>query len=279
MKYKSNIMDININNNVLYLTFKEFDKYKFINHAFSTKIGGISQGEFSSMNLGFNRGDPRENVIKNYHLFCDAAGFDYESLVASSQDHNTNIRVVNSSDRGIGIYREHDMESVDGLVTNKKDVTLVTYYADCTPLFFIDPAKKVVGLAHAGWRGTVKKIGKVMVDKMLEIYGSDKSDIVCAIGPAIGFCCFEVDYPVFEIFSGLKDLDTNKFIKDNKNGKYMIDLHETNKQILIKAGIPEDNIIVSDICTKCSHELLFSHRETKGRRGGMAAMISLKDCN
>lgn len=276
MIFNSNTMNLNINKNVVYLTFKKFEKFHFVTHAFSTKIGGISQNEFSSMNLGFNRGDPKENVIKNYRIFCDAVGFNYDSLVASSQDHNTNIRIVNSKDKGIGIYREHDLNSVDGLVTDEYGITLVTYYADCTPLFFIDPIKRVVGLAHAGWRGTVKKIGKIMVKTMIENYNSNASDIICAIGPAIGPCCFEVDYPVYEKFTSLHELDTKRFIKDNKNGKYMINLPEANKQILINSGILKNNITVSDLCTKCNHELLFSHRKTNGIRGSLAAMIALK---
>lgn len=277
MNFKSSMMDLNMKDGVGYLTFRRLQEFEFVKHAFSTKLGGVSEGEFESMNLGFGRGDKKSNVIENYHRFCDAVGFDFNSLVASSQDHNTYIRCVDEKDKGIGIYRDKDIMSVDGLVTNKKGITLVTYYADCTPIFFVDSVKKVVGLVHAGWRGTVKEIAANMIYNMKNNYGSNAEDVICAIGPAIGKCCYEVDKPVYEQFEKIKDIDKTKIYKEKKGLKYDIDLWETNRQILLKSGVKDENIVVGDICTKCSSELLFSHRATNGKRGTLAAMICIKD--
>ena len=277
MEFNSKVFNLNTNGNVKYLTFKKLEDYKFINHAFSTKFAGVSKNEFSSMNLGFNGIDANENVIENYHIFCDAAGFDFNSLVASSQDHHTNIRCVEEKDKGIGIYRPKDMQSVDGLLTNVKNITLVTYYADCTPIFYLDPKNKVIGLAHAGWRGTVLGIAPKMIETMKEKYNSNPSDIICAIGPAIGKCCYEVDEPVYEKFAAIDGIDIESISKPTMQGKYMIDLWNTNKYRLMSCGIREENIEVGDICTKCRSDLLFSHRATNGKRGTLAAMLCIKE--
>ena len=196
----SQTMTLNENKGVYFLKYNKLNKIDFINHAFSTRIGGVSENEFSSMNLSFGRGDPDENVTKNYKIFCDAAGFDYESLVASAQDHNTFVRVVTKEDRGVGIYKPRDIKSVDALVTNEKGVTLVTYYADCTPLFFVDTNKKAIGLAHGGWRGTVGRIGEKVLKTMNENYGTNPQDVTVCIGPAISKCSYEADAPAAETF-------------------------------------------------------------------------------
>lgn len=276
MDFTSKVMSLNNADSVPYLTYNSLSEINFINHAFSTRLGGVSDGEFSSMNMAFNRGDNPKNVTENYRRICSSAGFEFESLVASAQDHHTFVRAVTSKDRGIGIYKPRDIESVDALITNERGVTLVTYYADCTPLFFVDTNKKAIGLAHAGWRGTVGKIGKKIVEKMTKLYKTNPSDIVAAIGPAISVCCYEVDKPCADNFLNLEGLDTEKFVFPKENGKYLIDLLETNRQILVSSGVKPENITVSDLCTNCNSELLWSHRATKGRRGTMSAFMCIK---
>ena len=261
---------------VPYLTYDSLSEITFINHAFSTKHGGVSEGEFESMNFAFNRGDNPDNVTQNYKRFCQSAGFEYETLTASAQDHNTVVRAVTEKDCGVGIYKPRDMESVDALITNEKGVTLVTYYADCTPLFFVDTKNKAIGLAHAGWRGTVGRIGEKVVKKMTELYGTNPADIKAAIGPAISVCCYEVDYPCAENFLKLEGLESEKFVFPKENGKYMLDLLETNRQILVSCGVKPENITVSDVCTNCNSDLLWSHRATKGHRGTMCAFMCIK---
>ena len=276
MNFSSNVMKLNNVNSVPYLTYNSLSEIDFINHAFSTRLGGVSTDEFTSMNLAFNRGDSPENVTENYKRFCKSAGFDYESLIASSQDHHTFVRAVTKENVGVGIYKPKDIESVDALITNEPGVTLVTYYADCTPLFFVDTKQKAIGLAHAGWRGTVGRIGDNVVKKMQSLYGTDPSDIKAAIGPAISVCCYEVDKPCADNFLALDELDSTKFVFPKGNGKFMIDLLETNRQILVHAGVKNENITVSDVCTNCNSELLWSHRATKGHRGTMSAFMCIK---
>ena len=277
MNFTSKVMTLNNADSVPYLTYNSFSEINFINHAFSTRLGGVSEGEFSSMNMAFNRGDNPDSVTENYRRICKSAGFDFESLTASAQDHNTVVRAVTAENRGVGIYKPRDMQSVDALITNEKGITLVTYYADCTPLFFVDTKNRAIGLAHAGWRGTVGRIGESVVERLKECYGTDPADIVAAIGPAISVCCYEVDKPCADNFYALNDLDSSRFVFPKDDGKYMIDLLEANRQILVAAGVKSENITISDLCTNCNSELLWSHRATKGRRGTMSAFMCISD--
>lgn len=276
MNFQSKTMTLNNIDTVPYLTYNSLSEINFINHAFSTRLGGVSVGEFTSMNMAFNRGDNPGSVTENYKRICNSAGFDFDSLTASAQDHNTFVRAVTSENKGVGIYKPRDLQSVDALITNEKGITLVTYYADCTPLFFVDTKQKAIGLAHAGWRGTVGRIGEKVVNKMTELYGTNPADIAAAIGPAISVCCYEVDKPCADNFYALSDLDSSRFVFLKENGKYMIDLLETNRQILVAAGVKNENITVSDVCTNCNSELLWSHRATKGKRGTMSAFMCIK---
>lgn len=276
VNFKSNTMTLNNPDTVPYLTYNSLSEIKFINHAFSTRLGGVSEGIFESMNLAFNRGDNPDSVTENYRRLCRSAGFDFDTLVASAQDHHTFVRRVTSADCGIGITKPRDIESVDALITNEPNVTLVTYYADCTPLFFVDTKNKAIGLAHAGWRGTVGRIGQKVVEKMTAEFGTNPKDLVCAIGPAISKCCYEVDEGCADEFRQLDDLHTPRFIFPKENNKYMIDLLEANRQILIRAKVKPKNITVSDLCTRCNSDLLWSHRATKGERGTMCAFMELK---
>lgn len=277
MTFNSKTMRLNNSDTVPYLTYNFLSEIDFINHAFTTRLGGVSEGEFTSMNMAFNRGDKPENVTENYKRFCKSAGFEYESLVASAQDHNTFVRRATSADKGIGIYKPRDMQSVDALITNEKGVTLVTYYADCTPLFFVDVKTKAIGLAHAGWRGTVGRIGEKVIKKMRDEFGTNPADVRVAIGPAISVCCYEVDKPCAENFLSLDGTDTSDFVLPKGNGKYMVDLLEANRQILVSAGVAPENIVLSDLCTNCNSDLLWSHRATKGRRGTMSAFMCITD--
>ncbi len=278
MPFMSKEMRLHFHNAVGYLTFPMLDELPFVRHAFSTRTGGVSTGEFSSMNLSFGRGDKEENVLRNYQLFCNAAGFDYNGLVASAQDHNTVVRRVGAAERGIGIWRPRDKTSVDALITDEPGIVLVTYYADCVPLYFVDPVRRAIGLAHAGWRGSLNRIGARTVEEMQRQFGSNPGDIVAAIGPSIGPCCYEVDEPVAAQFAGLSDLQPDAFLhpRPERPGKYLLDLWEENRRVLLAAGIAPQKITVTDVCSCCNSGLLFSHRATGGKRGGMAAMMSLQ---
>lgn len=268
-------MELQENNGVSFFTFPAWSALPFVTHAFSSREGGVSQHEFATMNLNFNRGDSDEHVLENYRRFCSAVGFDFNKLVASAQDHHTVIRRVTSEQAGIGIWKPRDMQSVDGLITNEPGVVLVTYYADCVPLYFVDPVKKAIGLAHAGWRGTVAEMGARMVQAMQTEFHSNPGDLLVAIGPSIGSCCYEVDAPVYEKVMALSYISPKDCLQPVSEGKYMLDLWEVNRQVLIHAGVPENQITVGDVCTRCHSDLLFSHRLMGAKRGGMAAMMAL----
>lgn len=269
-------MRLDINDGTGVLRFPALEQCSGVNHAFSTRIGGVSCNEFASMNLGFGRGDEDDIVAENYRIFCRAAGFESESLVTGNQDHHVNVRRVGKEQRGIGVWREKDMESIDGLCTDEKGVTLVIYCADCVPLYFIDEKHHAIGLAHAGWRGTADGMAEVMVKRMSEEFGTEPKDIRAAIGPSICKECFEVDEPVAAEF--LKLDGAEKFVTEkDEHGKYHVDLWECNRQFMLSAGIPAENITVGGVCTMHESDLLFSHRKTRGQRGSNCAMLALKD--
>ena len=277
MKLNAENMEFDQNGDVAYLTFPAFSAYPFVRHAFSTRLGGVSKNEFTSMNLAFGRGDSDENVRENYRRFCRAVGFSYDSLVSSAQDHHTFIRRVGKEQCGVGIWKPKDMESVDGLITDEPGVTLVTHYADCVPVFLLDPKKRAIGLVHAGWRGTAAKIALAGVQAMQREFGSRPDDLLAGIGPSIGPCCFEVDAPVRDAFAALTELHPETLIREDGGGKFHIDLWEANSRILMEAGVPKASVTVGGVCTKCHADLLFSHRATGGKRGGLSAFLALEE--
>lgn len=272
MNFNSSVLTLNTVNGISYLTFDKLSEIPFITHAFSTKLGEGSLTKHP-MDMSFDH-DDRDAVTENYKLLCGAVGLDYTSLVASSQDHHTFVRVCTSAQKGIGIYREKDIISVDALVTVEPGVTLCTYYADCTPIFFVDTVTHAVGLAHAGWRGTVGRIAQKVVETMRDSFGTDPKDLVCAVGPNISVCCYEVDEPCANEFYAL-GLDSDRFVFPKDGGKFMVDMLECNRQLLVESGVKPDNITLSDICTQHNSDLLWSHRATKGDRGLMCAMLRI----
>ena len=260
---------------LVYITFPNMEKVG-VTAAFTTRLGGVSCGQYASMNMSFTNGDDPENVRQNYNILFSSLGLDPEKAVISHQTHTDNIRIVTKEDIGKGIIRERDYKDVDGLVTNIPGVALVTQFADCVPLLFFDPKKQVIAASHAGWRGTVLEIGLKTVKIMRELFGSDPADILAAIGPSIGKCCYEVDDPVALEIEKISYLKKEKLLFSKGGGKYQLDLKETNRQILINAGIKDSNICVSDLCTCCHSEIFHSHRATAGKRGNLAAVIALK---
>ena len=262
-------------NGVGYLRFPFLSKIPGISHAFSTRIGGVSRHEYAAMNLSLNSGDLRENAEENYRLLAAALNLSAERLVAGAQDHQTNIRRVGSEQAGIGIWRERDMESVDGLCTDETELPLVIYCADCVPLYFYDPIHRAIGLAHAGWKGTAAGIAAEMVSKMQAEFGSDPKSLIAAIGPSICGECFEVDLPVAEIFSLLHGAE--HFVREGENDKFHVDLWGCNRQFLLDAGVTAENIHSSGICSMENSDLIFSHRKTRGHRGGNAAVLCLTE--
>lgn len=271
------VLKENWKDEVCFLTFPALEAYEEIIHGFSTRIGGVSENEFSQMNLSFSRGDVRENVLENYRRIAAAIGFDDTHIVCSDQTHTVNVREVTQEDLGKGYIRPRDYTDVDGLVTNTPGVVLATFYADCVPLYFVDPVHHAVGLSHSGWRGTVGDIAGVTVRLMQEKYGTEPLDIVAAIGPSICQSCYEVSEDVIDQFKEAYDGSLwERLFYAKENGKYQLNLWEACRQNMLRAGIAKEHISVTDICTCCNPDILFSHRASCGKRGNLAAFLGLR---
>lgn len=278
-KYKSkeSVMTLWEKEGVPFLQFNALNECGIVTHGFSTRMGGVSEGIYASMNLSYTRGDKEEAVTENFIRFAKALEVRPEDYVFSDQTHTTNIRVVTEEDRGKGFTKPRDYHDIDGLVTNVKGLVLSTFYADCVPLYFVDVKNKAIGLSHSGWKGTVGEIGRRTIETMEKEYGSKPEDILVAIAPSICRECYEVSEDVAVEFQKIfPEEEYDKIMDDKGNGKYQLDLWECNKRILLRAGILEENISVTNICTCCNSELLFSHRASHGKRGNLGAFLMLK---
>lgn len=278
LKYKDNrhIFD-ECGKTVPYLEFSLLRDSGIVNHGFSTRLGGVSEGCFSSMNLSFDRGDRPEAVQENFRRIGKAIGVECGDMVLSQQTHTTNVRLVTEEDRGKGIVRERDYTDVDGLITDVPGICLVTTYADCVPLYFADPVKKAIGLSHSGWRGTVGRIGQKTIEKMQQYFGSDPSDILAAIGPSVCMDCYEVSEDVILRFQKVFDKqDWGDLFYEKPGGKYQLNLWKANEIIFREAGILPEHMAVTNLCTHCNSSILYSHRAQGERRGNLCAFLALK---
>lgn len=268
-------------NGVAYFTFPLLEQTRMVRHAFSTRLGGASKGYFSTMNFSLTRGDNRDDVLENYRKMARILGTDVSKMVLSHQTHTTNIRLVTEADAGKGIWRERDYENIDGLITNVPGLTLVTFFADCVPLYFVDPVHRAIGtVAFRAGREAVHRMGQKTIEAMGEAFGTKPEDLRVCIGPSICRDCYEVSEDVADAFKEefgaeiSQDDSTScyswngKSILMNKgNGKYQLDLWGANRLVLLDAGILPEHLAVTNVCTKC-HGSFISHR-VMGVRGGI----------
>lgn len=254
----------NLQTNPSFLSFDLFQPHPLV-AAFSTRLGGLSEGVYESMNLSFSGADDRQTVIANFKLFAKAIGVDWERMVMTSQVHEDAILIAGEEHAGMGVSVARTFESVDGIYTESKRLPILTAHADCTPIFFYDKRRGAAGLAHSGWRGTSRKIAEKMVELFL-LRGSRAEDILCAIGPTICVDCYEVGSEVVEAIEAA--VITQK-------EKPHLDLKETNRNMLTASGILPRHIEISEHCTKCDSRLFFSHRRSGSARGGHVACICL----
>ena len=263
-------------NGVTYLTFPLLERAGLI-HGFTTRLGGVSTGDCASMNLSFTRGDREEDVRENYKRIGQALGIDMSKAVLSHQVHKTEIFVAGKEDQGRGVDPSQErLFEIDGLMTKEEGIPLVTFFADCVPLLFYDPKKKVIASSHSGWRGPVEKIGAKTVKKMEQEFGCKPEDILAVIGPSICQDCYEVSEDVAKEFERVFTREEyEEMILDKKNGKYQLDLWKANEDILLGSGIEKKHLAVTDLCTCCNPEFLFSHRASHGRRGNLSAILCL----
>lgn len=263
------------NNDLKLLGFKIFDSHSdTLKACFTTRLGGVSSGEFASLNLGYKKNDSAANVKANFERVFKAMGIERERAALASQVHGSRICIVDEAHTGRAVTGENGEPCFDGLATNRRGIALVTFYADCVPVFLYDARVKAIALAHSGWRGTVKRIAAGAVRTMAEAFGSRPSDIVAAIGPAIGGCCFEVGAEVDAEFEKA-GFDMRRFSNREAGGRGYIDLRGIVSETLKEAGLTSGNICVSGLCTKCEDQLFFSYRRDKGKTGSMAAIMQL----
>ena len=235
------------------------------------------------MNLSFTReNDNAENVFENYRRIAKALGVSFDSFVAAHQTHTTNIKKVGLNDKGKGVTKERDYTDIDGLITDEKGITLVTFFADCIPLYFFDPINNAIGLAHSGWRGTLNGMVTKMVKAMEENYKTNPKNLIACIGPGICEDCYEISLDLADKFKSSFDIENisdiiSNYHKDKFGNEHcQLNLWKANEILMIRAGILRENISISNICTHCNSNLLFSHRKQGDDRGNLAAFLALK---
>jgi polyphenol oxidase len=259
---------------VKYYSIPSFDETNLVTNAFTTRIGGVSNSPFNELNLGLHVEDEADKVIANRRIIAETLGFAFEDFICAQQVHGTEIKVVTKTFKGRGILEfSYAIPNTDAIITNEPGLALMTNYADCVPIFFLDPVQKAIGLAHAGWKGTAAEIGPKTLLALQESFGSKPTDCLVAIGPSIGACCYEVSDHLFEAFAKFsyqKDL-----FEDKGNGKWMLNLWEANRRQLLSAGVKDSNLTIAEVCTSCNNQLLFSHRADGGKTGRLAAIIKL----
>lgn len=239
-----------------------------IKNGFTFRLGGRSSGKIEGLNFGFRVGDREENVMENYRLAAADLGLDFNSIVAARQTHSDNIRIVEAFDRGKGVTKESDIQDTDGLVTAEKNLPLAVFSADCYPVLLADKNKKAVAAVHSGWRGTLAGISSKAVSVMEEHFKVSPENIIAAVGPGIGKCCFETELDVASKFE-------MRFVTEKGGGKFLINLPEVIRQGLLANGLKQENIFISGRCTVCESDKFYSYRTHREKTGRMAAFISL----
>lgn len=258
------------------LHYPMLEQTGIVEHCFTTRLGGVSEGIYSTLNFSFTRGDNPEAVLENYRRVAETFGKTVDDFVCTDQTHTTNVLQVGTAEKGYGVTKERPYTDVDGLITNEPGVILSTFYADCVPLYFVDPVHKAIGLSHSGWRGTVGRMGQKTLEAMAEAYGTKPEDVYAAIGPSICQDCYEISEDVAEHFYEEFEGHGDEILLNKGNGKYQLDLWKTNEIVMLEAGIRPEHLAVTNICTCCNSEVLFSHRASQGKRGNLAAFLMLK---
>lgn len=252
-----------------YLTIPEWTE-KGVILGFSSRKGGISKEPYSSLNLGLHVGDDSSAVLENRKIFLNEFNCNFQDCTAGKQVHGTNVVFVTEEAKGRGMYDpETAFPDTDGLLTEEY-IALMAFFADCVPLYFFNPRLGLIGLAHAGWKGTANRIAAIMLKKMEE-KGGRAADCLVAVGPSIGKCCYEVGEEVFRIFRENFN-EVSDFVVELPDRKYKLDLKEANKKILLSEGVLPENIQVSSLCTACHPDRFYSYRRD-GLTGRMAAFI------
>lgn len=264
-------------NGVGYYTISTFTQTGLVKHGFSTRIGGVSKEPYNALNLGFHTGDDWETVKENRRVFAESVGVPLNHIVAANQVHGDKIYIADTNDRGKGACEQDTViKETDALITQDSGVALIAFYADCVPIMFLDPKEKVIAIVHAGWKGTVLKIGQKTVNKMNKEFGCRPENILAAICPSIGPCHYEVDLPVITQVKNNFPTQWEKILELKGEERAQLNLWEANRLGLLEAGLLDKHIMVAEICTYCNPELLYSYRYNKGKTGRLAGIIMLE---
>lgn len=247
-----------------------------VEHCFTTRLGGVSEDIFSTLNFSFTRGDNPDSVMENYRRVGQVFGKTEADFICTDQTHTTNVLRVGKEEAGFGVTKPRPYTDVDGLITDEPGVILSTFYADCVPLYFVDPVQKAIGLSHSGWRGTVGRMGQKTLEAMKEAFGTKPEDVYAAIGPSICQDCYEISEDVAEHFYKEFERHGDEILINKGNGKYQLDLWKTNEIVMLEVGVLPEHLAVTNICTCCNPDVLFSHRASQGKRGNLAAFLMLK---
>jgi polyphenol oxidase len=263
---------ITLTDGVAVLRFGVFDGLDWLRHGVSTRVGGQSREHLASLNLSFAVSDEPDTVVANRQRFCGALDVDLDRAVCAVQTHGTNVAEVGLDDRGRGVFaRGTGIPDTDAIVTDEPGVFPMLSFADCVPIVFVDPDHRAVGVAHAGWKGTVNGVVASTVAKMIARYDSRPERLLVAIGPSIGPCCYEVGPEVVDSLEKRVG-DTTPFLRPRPTGRPHLDLWQANRHWLWQAGIPEPNVETVELCTACRTELFYSHRREGGRTGRFAVL-------
>lgn len=261
---------------IVYYTIPSFTETGLVIHGFSGKQGGVSQGSYESLNVSILTQDKLENVLENRSRFARVLGITLAEMVGAHQVHEDRIYRVTALDRGRGSEEPSSViPATDALMTNEPGLALTAFFADCVPVFFLDPIHKAIAVAHAGWKGTVAKIAAKTVKAMQEAYKTNPDQLLVAVGPSIGPCHYEVDAPVIAKFqSAFPEQEQQILSPADKASHAQLNLWQANAIQLQDIGIPAKNITIAELCTFCYQDEFFSHRG--GMAGRQAAVLMLK---
>ena len=259
-------------NSIPYLQAAVFAECDFLTHAFCTRQGGISKEDYKSLNMSFREGDEEFRVLQNWSKLADAFAIPLEQFLVLNQVHGDDIFVIKPHG---SYFSSRDKLNYDAIVTNRPGLAICIKTADCVPVFIADRVKKVIAVVHAGWRGSALGISAKVIRLMQNQHGSLPQDILAAIGPSIGLCCYEVDSVAAEAFKTQKDHEY--FLFPKAKNKWMLDLPEANRRQLLNCGIQEKNIELSGWCTMCNQDIFFSHRGAGGVTGRQINFMMIKE--
>jgi len=260
----------NSDNGLVYYRFANLAPYDELVHGVFTRLGGVSAPPFAWLNVGRSVGDDPRAVEANHALVCQALGLSPDDIATARQVHSSRVAVVGVEGRGRAV------PGTDALVTGAPGVALMLRFADCVPIALYDPVRRVIGLVHAGWRGTVEGIARKTLLAMVEACGSRPTDIVAGIGPSIGPCCYQIGQNVVQLVREAL-ADWPSLLRRQGDGSFHFDLWEANRRQLAQVGVEE--IEVARVCTACHNDEFFSHRADGARTGRFGVVIGLKDAN